>query len=160
MVQFRQVPAVSPATIEKARGLGAVIAVASSSQRRPAVDPPPIHNISRWWDDDGTAVSVQVEGVYSATPPKKEATNAICCCRVLPYGHHAVECGVQPPIHVVQGEGRHPLCSLTCNAIMPMCSERSFPLSWTARLTIPGSCPVVTGDARQPSRFLQEGTTH
>lgn len=46
-VKFRQF---SPATIEKTTSLGAVISVASSSDSAPAVDPPPIHNIERWWN--------------------------------------------------------------------------------------------------------------
>src|SRR3990170_6992305 len=41
-IKFRRY---SPATIEKTRSLGAIIAVASSSAALPAVDPPPIHNI-------------------------------------------------------------------------------------------------------------------
>ena len=40
-----------PATIKRASDLGASIAVASSSPQSPRLSPPPIHNISRWWNE-------------------------------------------------------------------------------------------------------------
>ena len=48
-VKFRQF---TPVVIERTRSLGAAIAVASSSAESPAVEEPPIHNISRWWSTD------------------------------------------------------------------------------------------------------------
>jgi hypothetical protein len=41
----------SPVTVEKARSIGAMIAASASSANCPLVDPPPIHNISRWWNE-------------------------------------------------------------------------------------------------------------
>jgi hypothetical protein len=47
-VKFRHF---SPASIEKARSLGAVIAVTASADAAPSVTAPPIHNVERWWHD-------------------------------------------------------------------------------------------------------------
>ncbi|MBI4678912.1 MAG: site-specific DNA-methyltransferase [Elusimicrobia bacterium] len=48
-IKFRRFSATS---IEEARSLGAAIAAASSSASGPTANPPPIHNIERWWDED------------------------------------------------------------------------------------------------------------
>lgn len=48
-VKFRQF---SPAAIEQSRSLGTLIGVTSSSVNSPAVEEPPLHNISRWWNAD------------------------------------------------------------------------------------------------------------
>jgi hypothetical protein len=47
-VKFRQF---SPETIERTGSFGTVIAATSSSRNAPFVDPPPIHNVERWWND-------------------------------------------------------------------------------------------------------------
>lgn len=150
-VKFRQF---SPATIEKTTSLGAIISVASSSDSAPAVDPPPIHNIERWWNVGELNYLCRLKACIIET--SDEASDErdlllVAFCRVVitlsnaAFNHQSMsfkDVDTAPRLFEIERD----------NADI-FRRELSIVLNGAAdNPRIPPS--VVTGDARQPSRFL------
>ncbi len=152
-VKFRQFP---PAVIEKARSLGAVIAVAASSSDSPAVEEPPIHNISRWWNAGELRFLCRLKACIEDTSDEntdEQDLLLIAFCRTV--------------IKLSNAAFNHQSMSFKKTDKAPMLFDlgRDHADVFRRELSIvldgAGDNPrlqptVVTGDARQTSRFLAE----
>lgn len=152
-VKFRQF---SPATIENARSLGAVIAAASSSCGAPTVDPPPIHNIERWWNDEELRFLCRLKACIIDTSEEGSDERdllLVAFCRVVimlsnaAFNHQSMS--FKDPNKSLM------LFELQRDNAGIFRKELSLVLNGAA--DNPRIEPtVVTGDARQPSRFLHD----
>ncbi|OHB76543.1 MAG: hypothetical protein A2Z34_08205 [Planctomycetes bacterium RBG_16_59_8] len=146
----------SPATIEKTRSLGAIVAVASSSATVPAVDPPPIHNIERWWDDSELRFLCRLKAcIFDASDEGSDERDLllVAFCRVVitlsnvAFNHQSMsfkEADTSPHLFEIKRD-----------SVDVFRKELSLVLNGAAdnpRL----ESVIVTGDARQPSRFLND----
>jgi DNA modification methylase len=152
-VKFRQF---SPATIENARSLGAVIAVASSSSGAPVVNPPAIHNIERWWNDEELRFLCRLKACIldiSEEGSHERDLLLVAFCRVVitlsnaAFNHQSMS---------FKNANKSPtLFELQPDYADIFRKELSVVLNGAA--DNPRIEPtVVAGDARQPSRFLHE----
>ncbi len=152
-VKFRQF---STATIENTRSLGAVIAVAASSPDAPAAEPPPIHNISRWWSEERLRFLCRLKACIEQT--SEQHTNErdllmIAFCRMViklsnaAFNHQSMS---------FKKKDEAPLLfALECDHADVFRKELAAVLDGAA--DNPRLQPtVMTGDARQASRFLGE----
>ncbi|MCZ7591377.1 MAG: hypothetical protein M5U15_04110 [Kiritimatiellae bacterium] len=152
-VKFRQF---SPATIEKTQALGTVIAAASSSEGIPSADPPPIHNIERWWNDQELHFLCRLKAcILDAAEEGSDERNLllVAFCRVVitlsnaAFNHQSMSfksADTSPQLFEIKRD----------NADIFL-KELSLVLSGAA--DNPQIEPtIVTGDARQPSRFLTD----
>jgi hypothetical protein len=152
-VKFRQF---SPATIEKVRSLGAVIAVASSSENAPTVDSPPIHNISRWWSDPELAFLCRLKTCIEQTSEQETDERdllMVAFCRMV--------------IKLSNAAFNHQSMSFRKKdeSLLLFALERDhtdmFRTELDAVLAGAADNPrlqpkIITGDARQTSRFLDD----
>jgi hypothetical protein len=152
-VKFRQFP---PAIIENTKSLGGIIALASSSTNAAAVTAPPIHNISRWWGEEDLRFLCRLKGCIEQT--SEQGTDErdllmIAFCRMV--------------INLSNASFNHQSMSFKKkdNAPLLFGLEQDHPEAFRRELAAvlngaadnPRLHPtVVSGDARQPSRFLTE----
>lgn len=152
-IKFRQF---SPATIEKIRSLGAIIAVASSSAAVPAVDPPPIHNIERWWNDGELGFLCRLKAcILNASDEGSEERDLLLVtfCRVVialsnaAFNHQSMSFK----------DADKSLKLFEIEQDYADVFRKEFSLVLSGATDNPRIEPtVVTGDARQPSRFLND----
>ena len=152
-VKFRHF---SPATIEKTSSLGAVISVASSSTSSPAVDPPPIHNIERWWNDRELNFLCRLKACILDTSEEgsdeRDLLHVAFCRVVITLSNAAFNHQSMSFRDVVKSPQ---LFEIERDNADVFRKELSFVLNGAA--DNPRIEPnVVTGDARQPSRFLKD----
>lgn len=152
-VKFRQF---SPAVVERARSLGDVIAVASLSPDSPAEEEPPIHNASRWWNVEELRFLCRLKACIENT--SDDGTDErdlllIAFCRTLiklsnaAFNHQSMS---------FKKMDKGPmLFDLQRDHADVFRSELSSILDGAAD-NPPLQPKVVTGDARQPSRFLAD----
>jgi hypothetical protein len=140
--------------IEKARSLGAVIAVASSSADAPSADAPPIHNISRWWGDKELAFLCRLKACIEQTSEQNTDERdllMVAFCRLV--------------IKLSNAAFNHQSMSFKKKDDVPLLFDLErdhadvFRRELGAVLEGAADNPriqptVVTGDAREPSRFL------
>ncbi|MFH0939847.1 MAG: hypothetical protein V1899_11315 [Planctomycetota bacterium] len=152
-VKFRQF---SPATIEKTRSLGAIIAVASSSGAAPAVEPPPIHNIERWWNDGELRFLCRLKAcILDISDEGSDERNLLLVtfCRVVIALSNAAFNHQSMSFKITDNSPK--LFEIERNNADLFLKELSFVLGGAA--DNPQIEPIViTGDARQPSRFLND----
>jgi len=150
-VKFRRFSSV---IIEKVRNLGNVIVRASSSTKAPVVDPPPIHNIERWWNDGELAFLCRLKAcILDTSEDGSDERNLllVAFCRVVitlsnaAFNHQSMS---------FKNIDKSPqLFSIEHDHVGIFHKELSLVLSGAA--DNPQIEPnVVMGDARQPSRFL------
>lgn len=152
-VKFRQF---SPATIESARSLGAVIAVASSAGDAPSVDPPPIHNIERWWNDEELHFLCRLKAcILDTSEEGSDERNLllVAFCRVVITLSNAAFNHQSMSFKAVDTSPK--LFEIKPDSADVFRKELSLVLNGAA--DNPRIEPaIVTGDARQPSRFLSD----
>lgn len=152
-IKFRQFP---PVTIEKTRSLGTIIAIASSSEAAPVVDPPPIHNIERWWKDGKLRFLCRLKACILDASDEGSAERDllfVTFCRVVialsnaAFNHQSMsfkEVDKTPILFEIERDNTDVFRT-----------ELSVVLNGAA--DNPRIEPtVVTGDARQPSQFLND----
>jgi hypothetical protein len=152
-VKFRKF---SPATIEKTRSLGAVIAVASPSENAPTVDAPPIHNISRWWSDPELAFLCRLKACIEQTSEQntdeRDLLMVAFCRMVIKLSNAAFN---HQSMSFKKKEESLPLFDLERDHADMFRTELDAVLDGAA--DNPRLQPkVITGDARQASRFLDD----
>lgn len=152
-VKFRQF---SPATIEKTRSLGAIIAVASSSGGAPSVAPPPIHNIERWWNDEELHFLCRLKAcILDTSEAGSDERNLllVAFCRVVITLSNAAFNHQSMSFKSVD-------TSLQLFEFKPDSADvfrKELSLVLNGAVDNPRIEPaIVTGDARQPSRFLKD----
>jgi hypothetical protein len=152
-VKFRHFP---PAAVEKTRSLGAVIAVASSADGAPSVEPPPIHNVERWWNDAELRFLCRLRKCILDT--SDEGTDErdlllVAFCRVV--------------ITLSNAAFNHQSMSFKTTDEAPQLfaftRDNADVFRKELALVLDGAADnpriepaVVTGDAREPSRFLHD----
>lgn len=151
-IKFRQF---TPVSIEKARSLGAVIAVASSSPEAPTDEPPPIHNISRWWNEKDLDYLCRLKAcILGTSQDASDERNLllIALCRtVITLSNAAFN---HQSISFKETDKSPALFEVDRNRSEVFRKELSIVLEGAA--DNPRIEPiVVTGDARQSSRFLK-----
>jgi len=152
-VKFRQF---SPVTIERTGSLGAAIAVASSSGDAPIVDPPPIHNIERWWNVEELHFLCRLKAcILDTSEEGSDERNLllVAFCRVVirlsnaAFNHQSMS---------FKNVDKSPLLfDIEWNKADTFRKELSFVLRGAAD-NPPNEPTVVTGDARRSSYFLNE----
>ena len=151
-IKFRQFP---PASIEKARSLGAAIAVASSSPEAPTDEPPPIHNISRWWNEKDLEYLCRLKAcILDTSQDASDQRNLLLvalCRTVITLSNAAFN---HQSISFKETDKSPALFEVDRNRSEVFRKELSLVLDGAA--DNPRIEPiVVTGDARQSSRFLK-----
>jgi hypothetical protein len=152
-VKFRQY---TPAHLENTKSLGAVISAASSSKDAPTADAPPIHNISRWWDDPELVFLCRLKACIEQA--SEEGTDErdlllVAFCRMV--------------INLSNAAFNHQSMSFKKKDDEPRLFDLEndygdvFRKELAAVLGGAADNPrlqphIVTGDARQPSRFLDK----
>lgn len=152
-VKFRNF---SPAAIEKTRSLGAVIAVATTANSALSVDPPPIHNIQRWWNEGELNFLCRLKkSILNASNEGSDERDLllVAFCRVVialsnaAFNHQSIS------FKATDNEPH--LFSLERDNADIFRKELDLVLDGAA--DNPGIVPsIVTGDAREPSRFLND----
>lgn len=152
-IKYRQY---SPATIEKTRSLGAIIAAASSSVNAPSVEPPPIHNIVRWWNDGELRFLCRLKACILDASDEGSAERdllLVAFCRVV--------------IALSNAAFNHQSMSFkdmdNTQALFEIERDHADVFRTELSVVLNGATDnpriepiVVTGDARQPSRFLND----
>jgi DNA modification methylase len=152
-VKFRRF---SPATLEKTERLSEAIAIAASSCSSRAVVPPPIHNIERWWHDEELHFLCRLKAHIldvSEEGSDEQSLLLVAFCRVI--------------ITLSNAAFNHQSMSFKNTDKSPSLFDaawghadifrREFSLVLAGAADNPRIEPiVVTGDARQPSRFLND----
>lgn len=146
----------SPAVIQRTRELGASIAVSSSSPQGPKATPPPIHNISRWWNDTELDFLCRLKAcIHNDAPTGSETRDLlfIAFCRVViklsnaAFNHQSMS--------FKTSDTAQSLLDFPCNHSDLFQGELAFVLAGAA--DNPATSPyIVMGDARMPSRYLQD----
>jgi len=152
-VKFRNF---SSSTIEKTMSLGALISVASSSADAPSADPPPIHNIERWWNDYDLRFLCRLKACILDTSDEGSDERdllLVTFCRVVialsnaAFNHQSMsfkDADKSPQLFTVERDNAYVFRK-----------ELSFVLNGAS--DNPRREPIVViGDARQPSRFLSD----
>jgi DNA modification methylase len=152
-VKFRQF---SPDTIEKARSIGAVLSVASSSSSAPSVDPPPIHNIERWWSPEELFFLCRLKaGILDTTEQGSDERDLllVAFCRVViklsnaAFNHQSMsfkETDSSPQLFEVKRD---------CTDVF----RKELAAVLESAADNPRIEPtVITGDARQTSQFIDD----
>jgi hypothetical protein len=146
----------SPAVIQRTREFGASIAVSSSSSQGPKAAPPPIHNISRWWNDTELDFLCRLKVcIYDEAPTGSEERDLlfIAFCRVViklsnaAFNHQSMSFKTR--------DTAQSLLDFSCNHSDLFQGELAFVLAGAA--DNPATSPyIVMGDARTSSRYLQD----
>lgn len=152
-VKFRQF---LPAIIQKTKSLGVVIADASLSGSAPVVDPPPIHNIERWWNDKELRFLCKLKAcILDASEEGSDERNLllVAFCRVVitlsnaAFNHQSMsfkDSDKSPQLFNIEREHADVF-------------RKELFLVLSGASDNPRIEPtVITGDARQPSQFLND----
>jgi hypothetical protein len=146
----------SPAVIQRTGELSASVAVASSSPNGPKTTPPPIHNISRWWNDTELDFLCRLKAcIHEHAPADSEEQDLlrIAFCRVViklsnaAFNHQSMS--------FKNNDTAQSLLDFTCNHSDLFQEELAFVLAGAADNPIT-SPYIVMGDARTPSRYLHD----
>jgi len=146
----------SPAVVEKTRTLGAVIADVSSSADAPAVEPPPIHNVKRWWHDAELRFLCRLKKCIlnmSDEGTDERDLLLVAFCRVVialsnaAFNHQSMS---------FKATDKDPQLFVLERGIADV-FRRELSLVLGGAADNPRIAPsVVRGDAREPSRFLHD----
>ena len=153
-VKFRQF---SPEVVERTRSLGAVIAVASSSTVGvPSVEPPPIHNVERWWNDSELRFLCRLKkcilDISDAGTDERDLLLVAFCRVAIALSNAAFN---HQSMSFKQTHAAPQLFALERDHAEVFRKELSLVLDGAA--DNPRIEPsVVAGDAREPSRFLHD----
>jgi hypothetical protein len=145
-----------PAVIQTAQEMGSSITEASSSSKSPKLDPPPIHNISRWWNKEELEYLCKLKAcICTATENMTEERDLllVAFCRTV--------------IALSNAAFNHQSMSFKSNNNSPQLfdSQRDHPTVFQKELAFvldcaadnPNTTPcIITGDARQASRYVRD----
>jgi hypothetical protein len=152
-VKFRQF---SPAVIENTRHLGVVATTASSCPDGPVVEEPPIHNISRWWNAVDLRFLCRLKACILNTSEgasdERDLLLIAFCRTAIKLSNAAFN---HQSMSFKKTDGAPTLFEMARDNGDVFRRELAVVLEGAA--DNPQLQPtVVTGDARQPSRFLAE----
>jgi len=146
----------TPAVIQRTRELSASIADVSSSPNSPKAAPPPIHNISRWWNDTELDFLCGLKACIHDDAPtgsEERALLLVAFCRVViklsnaAFNHQSMS--------FKTGDTAQSLLDLSCNHSDLFQEELAFVLAGAADNPAT-SLRIIMGDARKPSRYLKD----
>ncbi len=146
----------NPSTIQKAGELGGSISVASSSAQSPRCAPPPIHNISRWWNEEELDFLCRLKACIgdSAADGSGECDLLLVafCRTVIALSNAAFN---HQSMSFKNKDTAPRLFNLRSEHSDVFRRELTFVLDGASDnpLTAPH---IVTGDARQSSRYLRD----
>lgn len=142
--------------IQKTKELGADIAAASSSPRAPRHFPPPIHNISRWWNEPELdflcRLKARICDAASADSKEHDLLSIAFCRTAIALSNAAFN---HQSMSFKKKEHAPQLFDLHDDHAALFQKELDFILSGAA--DNPQTAPhIVAGDARQPSHYLHD----
>ena len=146
----------SPSTIQQARELGRSISFALSSPRSPRCDPPPIHNISRWWNERELDFLCRLKAcICDAAPDGSEERDLLLvafCRTVITLSNAAFN---HQSMSFKNKDTSPRLFDVQCDHSDVFRKELTFVLDGAAD-NPPTTPHILTGDARQSSRYLRD----
>lgn len=145
-----------PTVIQTAQELGANIAEVSSSSKSPKLDPPPIHNISRWWNKEELEYLCKLKAcIFNATEVmtgERDLLLVTFCRTVIALSNAAFN---HQSMSFKSNDNSPRLFDSQCNHSSVFRKELAFVLDGAADNPNTTAC-IVTGDARQPSRYVRD----
>jgi DNA modification methylase len=143
-----------PAVIQRTGELGASIAVASSSPNGIKTSPPPIHNITRWWNSAELDYLCRLKACINehalSDSEERDLLHIAFCRAVIKLSNAAFN---HQSMSFKNSDTAQRLLDFTCSHSDLFQEELAFVLAGAA--DNPAASPyIVLGDARTPSRYM------